>query len=146
MQKYTSNNIVLSQDSSCDKFKPKPDNFKELLESLLWLQKNRLTPPQSQDATQKIELPTGSQTQQGSLPSLKELCKCSTLTNPFRVDVKSSLPANSRIQVPLPLRTQTTPVRPFFGLTKAQCAAKTQPCAATQMPSFSTAPRHEFQA
>lgn len=146
MQKNTSNNIVLTQDSSCDKFKPKPDNLKELLESLLWLQKNRLTPPQSQDATQKIELPTGSQTQQGSLPSLKELCKCSTLTNPFRVDVKSSLPANSRIQVPLPLRTQTTPVRPFFGLTKAQCAAKTLPCAATQMPSFSTAPRSEFQA
>ena len=142
MQMYTSNNIVLSQDSSCDKFKPKPDNFKELLESLLWLQKNRLTPPQSQDATQKIELPT----QPGSLPSLKELCKCSTLTNPFRVDVKSSLPANSRIQVPLPLRTQTTPVKPFFGLSKAQCAAKTQPCSATQMPSFSTVPRPEFQA
>ena len=35
MQKFSSNNIVLSQDSSCDKLKPKQDNFKELLESLL---------------------------------------------------------------------------------------------------------------
>ena len=132
MQKFSSNNIVLSQDSSCDQIKPKQDNFKELLESLLRLQKNRLTPPQSQDATQKIELPTGALTQPASLPSLKELCKCSTLANPFRVDVKSSLNANnSKIQVPFPLRTQTTPFRPFFGMTKAQCADKTQPCAAT---------------
>ena len=143
---YTSNNIVLSQDSSCDKIKPKQDNFKELLESLLWLQKNRMTPPQSQSSPQKVELPIAGQTQLGSLPPLKELCKCSALTNPFRVDVKSSLPANSRIQVPLPLRTQTTPVKPFFGLSKAQCAAKTQPCAATQKSSFSTLLRPEFQA
>ena len=112
MQKFSQTNVVLSQDSSCDHFRPKQD-FKELLESLLWLQKNRLSPVDSRESTQKIEPSFEGHSQPSNLPSFKELCN--SLANPFKLEAKSSMPP--KIQVPLPLRTRTTPMKPFFGLT-----------------------------